>query len=391
MSRTAPERAPPSLEAFAVSPPGFEDLVAAELGRLGIRGGRAGQGGVTFPAGWGDVYRANLCSRVASRVLVRVAAFEAGGFRQLRRGLARVEWEAWLPPRAGVELRVATHRTPMYHSGKVAEVFREVIGREAPAPGDPPARLFLRIVGRRVVASLDTSGEHLHRRGYRPETGPAPLRENLAAALLRRAGWTGGAPLLDPLCGSGTFPVEAALLARRIPPGYRRSFAFEALPSFDRRLWEAVRREAEEEILPEAPCPVLGSDRDPSAVALTARAAGRAGVGGTVQVAVAELGELDPPARHGLLVANPPYGRRLAGGGAACRALSDALRGPFRDWTWGVIRAAGPPRGAFGLRPREVFPFRSGGLQLAFAVGGPEGRALSPPAQGPPPGRPEKQ
>jgi putative N6-adenine-specific DNA methylase len=280
-----------------------------------------------------------------------------------------------------VEVHAAKHKTRLYHTGKVAEVvLRALAGsagvREA-ADGEEPLAVHVRIDGPRVAVSLDTSGEHLHRRGYRTEAGPAPLRENLAAGLLMRAGWNGAEPLLDPFCGSGTFPVEAALLALRMAPGLGRAFAFERLPSFRPGAWATLRSEAAERAGRALPAPILASDQDGGALALTARAARRAGLADHVQVARLEVGELTAPAPGGLVATNPPYGVRLAGAAAALGGLGRALRGPLRAWRWAAILPAGSgaAEGRLGLPIRERFLFRSGGLRLQWSQGGPASAA----------------
>ncbi|MEW6487222.1 MAG: class I SAM-dependent RNA methyltransferase [Thermodesulfobacteriota bacterium] len=363
------------LSLFAVSPPGFEDLVEAELAALGLRGER-GDGGVAFSGTWRDAWRANLWSRVASRVLVRVGAFEARGFRELERALGNVPWGEWLPPGCAVDVRAASHRSRLWHTGKVAEVVMAALGASVgarPEKGESALRLMVRAVDRAVTVSLDTSGEHLHRRGYRPRGGRAPIRENLAAGLLVRAGWSGGEPFLDPLCGSGTLAVEAALLGLGAAPGLRRGFAFESFPSFDPSAWDGVRDEAREVARERPPAPVFASDRDAGQVQLLAAAARAAGVADHLQVAVADVGELAPPDTGrfpgGLVAANPPYGHRLGGREAACAALGRALRGPFRAWRWALVLSSPGAERALGLRPEAVYSFRSGGLPVRWGVG----------------------
>jgi putative N6-adenine-specific DNA methylase len=355
------------LEVFVVSPPGFEDLVAGELRSLDLHGVAETPGGVRFTGGWHDVYRANLLSRVASRLLVRVARFRAETFRELEAGLRRVPWPEWLPWGKVLDIRVAKRRTRLYHTGKVAEVVSGVVKR---GTGRGAQRLYLRIDGPEITVSLDSSGEHLHQRGYRTEPGAAPLRENLAAGLLLRAGWTGAESFLDPLCGSGTFPIEAALLALRAPPGGRRSFAFEEFPAFDSGAWGEVKSRAEEGVLSSLPHPVFASDADPEALALAARSARRAALADHLRVAIADLSDLEPPAETGLLVTNPPWGRRLGGERGAAAALQGALEGAFRGWRWGVVLPAGSPGRPSRLRPSAVFSFRSGGVGLRFVLGG---------------------
>lgn len=363
------------LRCFAVSPPRFEDLVEAELRGLGLDT-RTTEGGVEFTATWVDLWRANLWCRVASRVLVRVAEFAAETFPTLDRGLRGLPWAAWLPPAAPLAVSVAKHKTRLYHTGKVAEVALEALGAAAGArlagEAEEALGLYLRLEGPRVSVSLDTSGEHLHRRGYRAHAGPAPLRENLAAGLLLRAAWDGSEPLYDPFCGSGTLPLEAAHLALGLAPGLRRGFAFERLPSFRPDAWQALRDEASARVLPELTAPIFASDRDVGALALTARAARSAGLADYVQVARLDVAEVEVPAPRGLVATNPPYGVRLGGAASALGSLGRALAGPLRGWRWGVVAAEGGASAErLGLAVRERFSFRSGGLRLQWVQGGP--------------------
>lgn len=348
--------------------------MADELRNLGL-GVRLVEGGVEFDGAAEDLWRANLWCRVAGRILLRVGTFEATTFRSLDRGLRALEWARWLSRGGPVRVKVAKRKTPLFHTGKVAETALEALGAQfgtRAALGDEPAcGVYLRLDGPLVTASLDSSGEHLHRRGYRAATGEAPLRETLAAALLRRTGWDGTEPLLDPFCGSGTFPVEAALLALRIPPGRARRFAFQAFGDFDEAAWRTLLDRAEQGVLPRLPAPVFGADRDPDAVGLAARAARRAGVSDHVQVAVAELEELEAPAPRGVVVANPPYGVRLAGASQALQVLGGALSGAFRGWRWGAALPAAD-RAAERTLARPVSSrrtFRNGGLRLVWAQG----------------------
>ncbi len=367
-------RPPPLLQAFAVCPPGFEDLVEGELEELGLPPGGKEIGGVGFSGTWPDVWRVNLWSRVASRVLVRVSEFDAVTFSGLRRGVRGVDWERWLPRGCAVATRVSKSRTRLYHTGKVAEevsgVLASLYGVSAAQPADATAAaLYVRLQGPRVSVSLDTSGDHLHRRGYRPERAEAPLRENLAAALVRRAGWERREAFLDPFCGSGTLAVEAALLGMGQAPGAGRSFAFEGFPSFCAEGWMRLREEAERSALRAPPAPVFASDRDPAAVEQAARAIRRAGLADHVQVACCPVEELEVPAARGLLMANPPYGKRLGGSGAALRALGRALGGGFRRWRWAVVLpgAQAPWEGG----ATEAHAFRNGGLRRCLVAGGP--------------------
>ncbi len=377
-----PGWAPGGPEGFAAAPPGFRDLVARELRQMGLPGVAEEEGGARFSGGWAAVYRANLGCRVASRVLVRVARFDARGLRELLRGLAAVDWPGWLPREAAVEIRVAKRVAPAHHAGRTAEGLGEILARRVGArpcrAGQGEARVQVRIEGRRVTVSLDTSGEHLHRRGYRPRVGPAPLRENLAAGLILRAGWRGREPLLDPMCGSGTLAVEACLLALGVPPGWGRSFAFERLPRHDPALWGEIRARAMEAVRDRLPAPVFASDRDPAALERTVEAARRAGLAGHLQVALADVGELEPPAPAGLVITNPPYGRRIGQGSGAYRALGAALAGPLRGWRWAVVLSGPRDEQALGLAVGRRSRFRHGGLALCLGQGEPVSPGSAP-------------
>ena len=358
-----------------MAPPGFRDLVARELRQMGLPGVAEEEGGARFHGGWAAVYRANLGCRVASRVLVRVARLEARSPRELLRGLGAVDWPGWLPRDAPVEIRVAKRAAPFQHAGRVAAGLGEILARRVGArpcrAGEGEARVQVRIEGPRVVASLDTSGEHLHRRGYRPRVGPAPLRENLAAGLILRAGWHGRKPLLDPMCGSGTLAVEACLLGLGVPPGRARRFAFERLPRHESALWEEIRARALEGALVRLPAPVFASDRDPAALERTLEAARRAGLAEHLQVALADVEGLVPPAAPGLLITNPPYGRRIGEAADAYRALGAALRGRFRAWRWAVVLSGARDEKALGLPVGRRSRFRHGGLALYLGEGEP--------------------
>ncbi len=371
--------APARIEAFAVAPPGFRDLVARELRELGFAGVQEEEGGARFLCGWEGVLRANLWCRVASRILVRVARFTAADWRALKRGLARVPWGEWLPRGCGVEVRAAKRASPLYHTGRIArtgyEALEEAVGAVRRAGG---FRVQLRVVGAHVTVSLDTSGAHLHRRGYRPRVGPAPLRENLAAGLVLRAGWSGGEPFFDPMCGSGTLAIEAAWIALGVPPGGRRRFAFEGFVRHDPDLWQTLRSEAASRARRELPAPVFASDRDPVALARTAGAARAAGLADLLQVARADVAEVEPPAGEGLVLTNPPYGRRLGGRRGALAALGRALRGRLAGWRWAVVMAERGDEHRLGLRPADRYPFRHGGLSLYLAVGEAEGLRSAP-------------
>jgi putative N6-adenine-specific DNA methylase len=326
---------PDLLDAFVVTMPGLEPLAASELAALRIPGGKTVPGGIVLSLSRRDLVRANLWLRTASRVLVRLGRFRAAHLSELTRRAAALPWTQYLDDHVPVVVRATCHRSRIYHSGaaaeRVAQALAEATGRaDLPAHGgggvdeDGAAQAVLVRIDRDACeVSLDASGAHLHRRGYRTETSPAPLRETLAAALLARAGYTGASPLWDPLCGSGTLPIEAALIATRRPPGRHRGFAFTGWRDHDPDLLAAVQAEADAAARP-APAAIRGSDRDAGAVALALRNAGRAGVADLVTFERCAVSAVALPEGPGLVVANPPYGRRL-GQAPALRDLYAAL------------------------------------------------------------------
>ncbi|MGC1377840.1 MAG: class I SAM-dependent RNA methyltransferase [Anaerolineales bacterium] len=321
---------------FAVSAPGLEAFTAIELLRLGLlpAASPADQaaltlpetepGGVTFEGTRKSLYRANLRLRTASRVLTRMEEFYAASFSELHKKASRLPWERYLAPGQPVAIRVTCHKSKLYHSDAVAERIArgiaEKLGKESlrQKPGDEetenPAQLIVaRLVNDRCMVSVDSSGELLHRRGYRQAVARAPLRETLAAGMLMACGWDAVSPLLDPFCGSGTIPIEAALLALGLAPGRNRRFAFMNWPGFDAKIWQAIL--AESAPASKAATPIIqASDRDEGAVRMAQENAERAGVAGAIQFTCRAVSAIEPPARAGWVVTNPPYGLRVSEG-----------------------------------------------------------------------------
>lgn len=351
--------------------------MAAELVGLGLRG-EAEAGGVAFRAGARELYQANLHLRVASRILVRVAEFRATAFWELEKRARAIPWDEWVAPTRAVAFRVTARKSKLYHQDGIAERLAGAITAAVSgvrATDEDGAQEFVARVFRDTVAlSIDSSGALLHQRGYRLASGKAPLRETLAAAMLQAAAWNPTRPLLDPFAGSGTIPIEAALLARRIPPGWRRGFAFEGWPGFDASVWREVRGEAEAQILPRAPAPIRGSDRDAGAVTTAKSNAERAGVGDDIEWSQVAISSAVPPGAAGWLVANPPYGVRVG----EARTLRDLyarlgqlMRKEARDWTVALLAADPQLLGATGEKFTEVLRFRNGGIPVRLGVRGP--------------------
>jgi putative N6-adenine-specific DNA methylase len=314
------------LDLFAVTQPGLEDICVAELAELGLAGEPV-PGGVGFTGELAALALANLRLGVATRVLVRVGEFRAAGFPELHAQAARLAWERWLPADAPPRLtcRVTSHKSRLYHTVGIAERVARGLGERlglaaelVPAGDDdgdeleatPPLQVHVRLERDRCTVSVDSSGEPLHRRGYRLALARAPLRPTLAAAMLRICGWRPGEPLLDPMCGSGTIVLEAARRACGRAPGGDRGFAFTRWPGF---AGAAALAQARHDLPPEtaSPAPLVGSDRDAGAIEAARANAQRAGVAAAVELAVRPLSACAPPPGPGLVICNPPYGVRV--------------------------------------------------------------------------------
>jgi putative N6-adenine-specific DNA methylase len=327
--RTRDIPAPSALEGrlacFAAVAPGLEPLALAEAIALGLPA-QAEEGGLGWTGDIRSALTANVGLRIASRVLVRLAAFEARSFAELERHARRISWSSVVEPGATVRFRVTCRKSRLYHSDAVAQRLADAVERVVPgaraiggsvrddesAEQDSSALFVVRFLRDRCVVSADASGELLHRRGYRLATAKAPLRETLAAALLAASEWDGSSPLVDPFCGSGTIPIEAALVARRIPPGARRSFAMERWPGVSPALVREVRAELERAEAASLSGTIGGSDRDAGAIESARANAERGGVGDSLSLTVRALSALVlPEGVRGWIVTNPPYGVRV--------------------------------------------------------------------------------
>lgn len=317
---------------FAPCPRGLEVVLVEELAELGVGPAHATAGGVHFSATWPDVYRINLHSRIASRVLVRVVQGRYRTEDDIHRLAHAQDWTVWFA--AERTLRVdTTGGSGKHKSGLkslefvtlrvkdgICDRFREATGvRPSVDTREPDVRVFAYLDANTCTLYLDTSGEPLFKRGWRGETGDAPLRENLAAGILRLAGWKPGVALLDPMCGSGSFVVEAAQTAFGIAPGETRHFGFEKLNNFDSDGWERMRSASASTPDDDALAAVAlihGSDVSGDAVAMTRANLESAGIPVDVAARIApkqiDARQVKPPAASGLVIVNPPYGERLS-------------------------------------------------------------------------------
>jgi putative N6-adenine-specific DNA methylase len=390
-----------SYRCFAVCALGLEALVTAELRSLDIdaRVLEEEPGGVAFDATARELYRANLHLRTASRVLVRLGRFHVRALGELERRAKELPWERFIGAGRAVRLRVTCRKSRLYHSGAVAERIANAMtarsggitdqstignaaGSRAERAGAPPdddevddnenQLVVTRVFHDRCTVSIDSSGALLHRRGYRLATAKAPLRETLAAALLLATGWDPRAPLLDPMCGSGTIAIEGALLARRIAPGLRRSFAFVEWPELDREIWESVLDEARSLVLPRAAAVIQASDRDAGAIEAAVANAERAGVTGDIELTRRSLSAIEPPPEPGWVVTNPPYGARV---GERDRLrnlysqLGKVLSAKCAGWTIALLSADSRLDSRLGIPLETILKTRNGGIAVRVATG----------------------
>jgi putative N6-adenine-specific DNA methylase len=376
-------------EAFAIVAPGLASLAAAELQALGVPPLVVESAGVAFAGHPEAVLRVNMHARLVSRVVVRLATFTARDFATLEKAAQRVPWARVLAPGETALLSVTCRKSRLYHSDAVAERVARGITRALPGVRTDVAarddddevvplstatrvqRVLVRFDRDECTISADASGALLHRRGWRLATAKAPLRETLAAALLVASGWPGDAPLLDPLAGAGTIPIEAALMARRIAPGLSRDFACESWPGADRSLATRMRDAARAQVLPSAPAPIVCADRDPGAIEAARANAERAGVANDLQFVQQALSatSLDGIGPRGWLVTNPPWGIRT-GDPATLRALWGSLGALVRAggaaWTFTAVVPDPALAKELRLSLDRVLITTAGGRQVAF-------------------------
>jgi putative N6-adenine-specific DNA methylase len=417
---------PGSFDCFAVAAPGLSPLVAEELRRLGVTGS-VEDAGVGWSGGPASLYSANLWLRTATRVLVRVARFRARTFFELERHARRIEWSRWVAPGSRISFRVSCRKSRLYHSDAVAQRLGEAAARatgaeweadsstedaegevgggsskkgrvgggggggggrdgphggEAGPDGEPaagaggrPAAAGARFIARfdrdEMLLSVDSSGDPLYKRGYRQAVAKAPMRETLAAAVLMASKWRVDRPIIDPFCGSGTILIEAAMMARRIAPGLQRGFAFADWPGFDAAIWNRVLEDAGSARRGKAAAAIIGSDRDAGAIEAAMANAARAGVVEDLELAVAPLSALQPPAPSGWLVTNPPYGHRVGDTRRIAdlyAALGNLARERLAGWQVAVLSADRELEAQLRLQLVEELRTSNGGIPVRLLV-----------------------
>lgn len=380
------------LSFFATAPKGIEPLLAEELEALGAARVTPGRGGVSFQGPLAMAYRACLWSRTAGRILLPLIGFPAPDPEALYQGIRAIPWEQHLSSQGTLAVNFATTHSQITHSqfgaqkvkDAIVDRFRDIYGhRPSIERTRPDLRINCYLQNDAATISLDLAGDSLHRRGYREQTVLAPLKENLAAALLLKCGWpevaAAGGPLIDPLCGSGTLPIEAAWIAADIAPGLLRDYwGFLGWLRHEPATWASLMDEARqrrEAAIGRTP-PIAGYDRDVRAIRSALSNADRAGVQKLIHIERREIGRVEPPRSRvsGLIIANPPYGERLGEVEdlkPLYEQLGDLLKGRFSGWKAGVFTGNPDLGRRMGLRASRINTFYNGPLPcklLQFSV-----------------------
>ena len=363
------------LNCFAAVPRGAEELTAAELGTLGISDAKPGKGGVSFRADLTGLYRTNLWLRTASRVLVQLALFPCSSPTELYAGVHAIAWQELITPDMTLAVDCSLRDSTLTHSGFVALKTKDaVVDRIRESCGSrpnvdttsPDVRINVHLHKNVCTVSLDSSGDSLDRRGYRLERNEAPLRETLAATVVALTGWDGSIPLADPMCGSGTIPVEAALMAAHIPPGLNRDFGFQRWLNYDVELWRGLYAAAEDGIRKLSVGLISGYDLDNRALLLAGRNTAKAGLAGQIHFFHAALNEFRPEGDKGVVILNPPYGKRL-GEDDDLRELycqiGDVMKKYCRGWTGYVLTGNLELAKYIGLKASRRYVLYNGAIE----------------------------
>ncbi|MGB3339695.1 MAG: THUMP domain-containing protein [Devosia sp.] len=356
-------------EIYLVATPGLEAPLCEEAREAGFDA-KVVEGGVSFIGLWPDVWRANLELRGATRVLARIGSFRAMHLAQLDKRARKVNWASALRTDVPVKVEASCKRSRIYHAGAASQRVAKAIAEElgAPVVEEAEVRVMVRIEDDLVTISIDTTGESLHKRGFKEGVAKAPMRETMAAMFLRQCGYDGRQPVFDPMCGSGTFVIEAAEIALGLRPGRERSFAFEHLTGFDARTWDKLRTPA----APLVPAVRFhGSDRDAGAIRLARENAERAGVSEFVHFEQQDIETLPPlEGTPGLIIINPPYGTRIGNKAPLMglyRTMGNVIRAKFPAWSVGIITTDKDLARATGLGLEQVEPtVLHGGLRVGL-------------------------
>lgn len=369
---------------FAVFHPGFESAARAEIESIvPVLDPAVCDGGLEFSAEMEDLWRISLSTRCTTRILLRLSVFRVLFWDELRAKAAAVPWEIYINPDRGMSFSVTCHHSKLYHTGRIEQELIAAVSERFLSQGyrgtiaanaESPVKIFVRFQDDICALSLDTSGEPLYRRGYKTDINEAPLRETLAASILLEAGVNEYDMLLDPMCGSGTIPIEGAMHAAGLLPGMNRGFAFETFPCFPDKRYAFIKKELENKALGRS-LQVFASDIDEKSLSACRANAERAGVTEKIDISQKDFfssKKADYPAGRLLIAMNPPYGERLGPRsdiGAFFSSLGGRIRSSFPGCGFAVIVPGEEAERAFGLRWDRKIVFSHGGLKVALLIG----------------------
>ncbi len=363
---------------LALTSRGLFDVLESELKGFGFETEKTPDG-VYFEADWAGCYRVNLWSRVATRVLFPVTEFTAENTDELYENMKSIDFGIWIDSNQtlSVEGNVRDSRfrdkrfVALKAKDAIVDRFREETG-ERPSVDryDPHLRVFVRVVNQIVSVSIDTSGETLSKRGYRKKTGDAPLKEHLAAGLILMTDWDKKSPIVDPMCGTGTFLIEGAMIAMNMAPGLlRKSFGFEKLKNFDSEIWSSLIDEATASEIEELDFKFYGSDRNGGAIETTALNARHAGVDEAIELVKCAIDELECPTDSGVVITNPPYGERIGDKDRLkddYKDISYVLKNRFQGWTAYILSGEPELTKNLGMRSDIKIPVSNGPINCRF-------------------------
>ncbi|WP_088891753.1 THUMP domain-containing class I SAM-dependent RNA methyltransferase [Leptolyngbya ohadii] len=360
---------------FATVARGLEPLAVQELEQLGAHSVEPAFCGASFEGDRALLYRVNLWARLPFRILMKLREFPCQTATDLYKGIQKIDWSAYLTPDLTLAVTATgktsqlnhTHFTALQVKNAIVDQQQEQFGERSDVElQEPDVRINVHLDRDRCTVSLDSSGNSLHRRGYRPAVGAAPLKESLAAALIQLSEWQPDQMFYDPLCGSGTLPLEACLKSLNVAPGlFRERFGFETWTDFDLDLLEKLIADAEDSQRETLPAPIWGSDRDEKVIDQAIANAGNCGVANQIWFTPMELADVEPPMDSGVVFCNPPYGERLGRDsdlGDFYRLLGDVLKQRFKGWTAFILSGNKELAQAIGLKSSRRFPVYNGTL-----------------------------
>jgi putative N6-adenine-specific DNA methylase len=360
---------------FATVARGLEEVTAKELERLGASEVKADFTGVHFQGDKELLYRVNLWSRIAFRILQNIDRIPSANAEELYRGIYDIEWGEYIRSEQTLAVNCTGGNKNLNHSHFTALQVKNAIvdrqfkdsGRRSDIdPENPDILVNVHIRDNNCTVSLDSSGESLHRRGYRPAMGLAPLKETLAAAIIELSDWQNDLAFFDPLCGSGTLPIEAGMKALKIAPRlYRQKFSFQNWQDYDSSLWNKIIRQAKEEELQSLSQPIVGSDRNAQVIAEARENAAFCDLDREIQFQQLEVTDIEPPAAKGVLICNPPYGKRIGEVDELIgfyRLLGDIFKQRFTGWTAYILTGNKELSKQVGLKASRRIPLYNGSI-----------------------------